>query len=177
MPNREYRVSMKKEGFLSVSKEISTIGITQSGKVNTELRVKEAPLEAMALQNIYYDYSKATLTEAAKTAIDTTLLIIMQNNPELVIELSSHTDHIGKDEDNMVLSQARAESVVQYLISNGINPKLLHPRGFGETKPIAPNQNPDGSDNPDGRQLNRRTEFRIIGKLLPDGTVIEPGNF
>jgi OmpA-OmpF porin, OOP family len=177
IPGREYRVMAKKEGFLAVTKEISTSGMTRSGTINTELRLKEAPLEATSLQNIYYEYNMAKLTDAAMRSIDTTLFVILQNNPDHVIELSSHTDAIGKDEDNMKLSQARAESVVQYLIAKGINPKQLHARGFGESKPVAPNQNPDGSDNPEGRQLNRRTEFRIVGKLLPDGTIMEPGNF
>jgi outer membrane protein OmpA-like peptidoglycan-associated protein len=101
----------------------------------------------------------------------------MQNNPNLVIEISSHTDNIGSDAANLTLSQNRAESVVNYLVSKGIGPKLLNARGFGETKPIAENQKADGSDNPEGRQLNRRTEFRIVGKMRPDGKIQEPGNF
>jgi len=66
---------------------------------------------------------------------------------------------------------------VNYLIAKGIDKKMLNARGFGESKPIAANQLNDGTDNPNGRQLNRRTELRVIGKMRPDGTIEEQGNF
>ena len=162
MPNREYRLTTKKEGYLATVEEFNTNGKTKSGFITVDLGVKEAPVDAMALQNIYYEYGKATLTESAKTSIDTTLLVIMKNNPDIVIELSSHTDHIGSDAANQSLSQARAESVVNYLIAKGIDKKMLNARGYGESRPIADNQFEDGTDNPTGRQLNRRTEFKIL---------------
>jgi OmpA-OmpF porin, OOP family len=177
MPNREYRLVTKKEGYLATVEEVNTFDKKKSGYITVDLGMKEAPLGAIGLQNIYYEYGKATLTESAKTSIDTTLLVIMKNNPELVIEISSHTDNIGSDAANQTLSQQRAESVVNYLIAKGIDPKMLNARGFGESQPIAANQLKDGTDNPTGRQLNRRTEFRIIGKMRPDGTIQEPGNF
>ncbi len=177
MPNREYRITTKKEGYLATVHEFDTYGKTNSGTISVELGVKEAPVEALGLQNIYYEYGKSTLTESAKNAIDTTLLVILKNNADLVIEISSHTDNIGSESANQTLSQARAESVVQYLISKGIDRKKLNARGFGESKPIAENQLNDGADNPEGRQLNRRTEFRVIGKMRPDGTITEPGSF
>ncbi|HQL70344.1 MAG TPA: OmpA family protein, partial [Bacteroidales bacterium] len=62
-------------------------------------------------------------------------------------------------------SQDRAQSVVDYLIEKGISRDRLVATGFGEAFPIAPNTNPDGTDNPDGRAKNRRTEFRIIGAI------------
>ena len=65
----------------------------------------------------------------------------------------------------MKLSQKRAEGVVNYLISKGIVKERLIPKGYGASKPTAPNTNPDGSDNQQGRDKNRRTEFRIIGSL------------
>ena len=91
----------------------------------------------------------------------------MVENPELIIELSSHTDSIGSDSYNITLSQKRAESVVRYLISKNIEKVRLVAKGYGETRHIAPNSNPDRTDNPEGRQLNRRTEFAVIGKLEP----------
>ena len=65
----------------------------------------------------------------------------------------------------MKLSNQRAESVVRYLVLNGIDKKRLKSQGYGETMPIALNENPDGTDNPEGRALNRRTDFQIIGKI------------
>jgi len=73
----------------------------------------------------------------------------------------------------MTLSHKRAQSVVRYLVLIGINEKRLRYKGYGETMPIAINENPDGSDNPEGRALNRRTDFQIIGKLNVDDLEVE----
>ena len=89
----------------------------------------------------------------------------MTKAPQIVVEISSHTDSKGKEDFNMKLSQKRAEGVVNYLISKGIAKERLIAKGYGFSKPIAPNTNPDGSDNPLGRDKNRRTEFKIIGTL------------
>ncbi|MBI2969082.1 MAG: OmpA family protein, partial [Bacteroidetes bacterium] len=90
------------------------------------------------------------------------LIGVLNKIPALKIELSSHTDSKGADDYNQRLSEARAKSVVEYLISHGVNANRLQFKGYGETQPVAPNTLPDGSDNPDGRQLNRRTEFTIM---------------
>ena len=76
----------------------------------------------------------------------------------MTIELSSHTDGKGTDEYNIRLSQARAQSVVDYLKGKGIPESLLIPKGYGKSKPIATNETEEG------RQMNRRTEFKIISK-------------
>ena len=91
-----------------------------------------------------------------------TLYDILRENPSFVIELASHTDGKGSDPYNLRLSQARAQSCVDYLIKKGIDRHRMNPVGYGMRKPIAPNKNEDGSDNPDGRALNRRTEFKIV---------------
>ncbi|MBK8873398.1 MAG: OmpA family protein [Bacteroidetes bacterium] len=177
LPDREYRLTTKKEGYLSSVREFSTIDRKKNESIEMNIGVKEAPFDAIGLKNIYYEYGKATLTQAAMNSIDTTLLIIMQNNPDLVIEISSHTDHVGSDAANEILSQERAQSVVDYLVKKGIEVTHLNARGYGESQPIAPNQFADGTDNAERRQLNRRTEFRIIGKMRPDGKIQEPGIF
>jgi outer membrane protein OmpA-like peptidoglycan-associated protein len=84
-------------------------------------------------------------------------------NPTLKIELSAHTDSRGTDEYNETLSQRRAEAIRYYLIDNKkIYPERLTSKGYGEYVPLAPNENPDGTDNAEGRQRNRRCEFRIL---------------
>jgi hypothetical protein len=93
------------------------------------------------------------------------LLQILTENPVIKVEISSHTDNRGNDAYNMKLSQARAESVVKYLITNGIDKERLVAKGYGETHPDTINQNPDGSDCPVCRARNRRTEFKIIGQI------------
>ena len=80
----------------------------------------------------------------------------MQANPKLVAEISGHTDNVGKTEDNMKLSQNRAKSVVDYLVSNGIAAQRLQYKGLGSSKPIADNTTVEG------KTLNRRTEFKVI---------------
>src|SRR3546814_15836686 len=72
---------------------------------------------------------------------------------------------IGTETYNQDLSQRRAQSCVDYLISVGIAKDKLIAKGYGESTPIAPNTNPDGSDNPEGRQKNRRTEFKVVKTL------------
>jgi OmpA-OmpF porin, OOP family len=123
------------------------------------------PKDPIIIKNIYYDFDDWKLTDIAKINIDTTLLKVLVNNPRIIVEIGSHTDSKGDDDYNIKLSQKRAESVVKYLIEKGIDKERLFAKGYGETKFIAPNENPDGSDYPEGRQMNRRTEFRIVGSL------------
>lgn len=119
----------------------------------------------VVLKDIYYEFDSDRLTPRAIQAIEKYLIPFMNDYSDVIISLSAHTDKIGPDIYNLELSQRRAESVVQYLLSRGISIKRLDPRGMGEKHPIAPNVNPDGSDNPEGRALNRRTEIRVIGHI------------
>src|SRR5207249_2930762 len=97
----------------------------------------------------------------SKLVLDT-LYELLRDNVSFEIELSSHTDGKGKADYNLKLSQARAQSCVDYLIKKGIAKKRMIAKGYGMNKPVAPNTNEDGSDNPEGRALNRRTEFKIL---------------
>jgi peptidoglycan-associated lipoprotein len=114
-----------------------------------------------ALDNIYYNYNKADIRDDAAKELDK-LVQLLADNPEIRIELGSHTDSVDDNSYNLQLSQRRAESAVKYIVQHGIAPDRLVAKGYGEEKPIARNTNPDGSDNPVGRQKNRRTEFRIL---------------
>jgi outer membrane protein OmpA-like peptidoglycan-associated protein/tetratricopeptide (TPR) repeat protein len=119
------------------------------------------PEKAIKVDNVYYDFNKAKLQETSFVSLDE-LVQLLNDNPAMEIELSAHTDSKGSDEYNQKLSDARAQSVVDYLISKGIDRSRLTAKGYGETMPVAENTNADGSDNPEGRQLNRRTEFRVL---------------
>ncbi len=122
------------------------------------------------LENIYFGYDSADIRRDAAQELDK-LVVLLNDNPDLRIEMGSHTDSVASDAYNIELSQRRAESTVNYLIRKGIDPARLVAKGYGESKPIARNTNPDGSDNPAGRQRNRRTEF----KILEIGTYVKPG--
>lgn len=113
------------------------------------------------LNNIYFAYNKADINRDAAHELDK-LAELLNDNPELKIEMGSHTDSVASDDYNIELSQRRAESTVNYLIRKGIAPERLVAKGYGERVPIARNTNPDGTDNPKGRDRNRRTEFRIL---------------
>jgi len=119
------------------------------------------------LENIYFGYDSANIRPDAARELDK-LVTLLNDNTDLKIEMGSHTDSVASDAYNIQLSQRRAESTVNYLIQKGIDPNRLVAKGYGESKPIARNTHPDGSDNPEGRQRNRRTEFKIleIGQLI-----------
>jgi peptidoglycan-associated lipoprotein len=113
------------------------------------------------LKNIYFEYDKADIRADAAKELDK-LVDLLNDNPEIKIEMGSHTDSVASEVYNIELSQRRAESTVSYLIRKGIATERLVAKGYGESKPIARNTNPDGTDNPEGRQRNRRTEFKIL---------------
>jgi outer membrane protein OmpA-like peptidoglycan-associated protein len=116
---------------------------------------------AFRMENVYYDYNAATLRPESGTELEK-LVRLMQDNQALEVRIEAHTDSHGADAYNQKLSQERAQSVVNYLVSAGIDRGRLSAQGFGKTHPAAPNTKQGGADNPEGRQLNRRTEFKIV---------------
>ena len=123
--------------------------------------VSNVMLVTNSLRDIYFGYDSANIRPASAQELNK-LVDLLNDNPEIVIEMGSHTDSVASDAYNYELSQRRADATVAYLIKKGIAPERLKAKGYGESKPIARNTNPDGTDNPEGRQRNRRTEFRIL---------------
>lgn len=163
--NQTYKVVGSKEGYIADFKFVSTMDVTESDTFRADLFLRPKA-KSFVLHNILYDFDAATLRPESKLTIDTLAeLLLAEENSRLIVEISSHTDSKGDDAYNENLSQRRAQSVVDYLISSGVEKQRLVAKGYGESKPIAPNENPDGSDNPDGRQQNRRTEFKVLGEL------------
>ena len=117
----------------------------------------------IVLKDILYDFNSAELNEGSKVILDQ-LYILMEDNKNIEIELSAHTDNIGTEEYNMDLSERRAKSCVDYLTSKGVSPQRMKSKGYGFSKPVAPNQFANGDDNFLGRQQNRRTEFKVTKK-------------
>ncbi|WP_149196104.1 OmpA family protein [Luteimonas suaedae] len=113
------------------------------------------------LRGVNFDFDKSTLRPDA-VAILNEAIEILRRYPDLRVEIAGHTDSVGTDEYNQGLSERRARAVYDYVTSNGIDAsRLVGPTGYGESRPIAPNTNPDGSDNPEGRARNRRTEMNV----------------
>jgi OOP family OmpA-OmpF porin len=118
-------------------------------------------VEEGVLENVEFEFNKYVLLESSYVMLDK-VVEKLNKNPKMIIEISGHTDSKGAPELNMKLSEARAKSCVDYILSKGIDSSRVMAKGYGETMPIAKNQNDDGTDNPEGRQKNRRTEFKII---------------
>ncbi|MDX5437825.1 MAG: OmpA family protein, partial [Pontibacter sp.] len=110
---------------------------------------------AMVLNNIFFDTGKYALENKSKTELNK-LIAFMQQNPQVQIEISGHTDDVGSDQANKLLSERRAQSVANYLASSGISKSRIRFVGHGETKPVAPNTSDEN------RQLNRRIEMRVL---------------
>ncbi len=118
------------------------------------LLVPEEVGMVFTVNNVYFDFDKATLRPESKNALMNAVRWLQGNNK--VIEVGGHTDSKGSDNYNLKLSQRRATSVYDFLIANGINPARLQAHGYGERMPIASNSTDEG------RQINRRVEFKII---------------
>ena len=112
--------------------------------------------ETFVLRNVFFDFDKSILKNESHIELDK-LVAYLSSNQNLKIEIGGHTDNQGNDDYNMNLSLQRAKSVYNYLISKGISADRMSYKGYGETKPIATN------DTEEGRQLNRRTEFKVVG--------------
>ncbi len=115
----------------------------------------------LTLKTLLFDFSKYDLTVESKGELDK-VVNYLKSNYTTAIEIAGHTDSKGSTAFNILLSKYRANSVKHYLMANGIDAKRLKTIGKGESEPIAPNENKDKSDNPEGRKQNRRIEFKIL---------------
>lgn len=160
---RDYQVVYEKEKYLNSAKDLSTQDIASSQILKQNAVVlKEMVIEKpIVLSSISYPTDKYDLTESSKKALDTTLVVFLQTNPDVIIEISSHTDNKASHSYNANLSKKRSESVIKYLEEKGISAERLKAQGYAETKPVGDNNTEEG------RAANRRTEFKITGKLAP----------
>lgn len=111
--------------------------------------------ETIVFRNILFDFDKSDIRKASVQELNK-VSGYLTNKTEVELRIDGHADWIGSEEYNMALSERRAKAAYDYLLDKGIADARLTYQFFGESNPIAPNTNPDGSDNPDGRQLNRR---------------------
>jgi len=151
-------------GFISKSAAMSMPADAEEEKMNYPdlCLLPEPPAvdEKFVIENVYYDFNKAALKSESHPALDE-VVKMLNTYPDMVIELGAHTDSKGSASYNQKLSDARAKSVVDYLVSKGIAGERLVAKGYGESMPVADNEI-DGKDNPDGREKNRRTEFKVL---------------
>lgn len=159
-----YQLFVHKQDYLSVDLNFNTANVaSQPGdtiyfrqKVILTKIIKDVEI---VLDNIYYDFDKWDIREDARPTLDT-LSNMLRQNPDIHIELASHTDCRGNDAYNMNLSQKRAEGVVQYLISKGIDSDRLTPKGYGASMPVEECICENCTE--EEHQRNRRTTFKIL---------------
>ena len=168
-------------GYLNQKNSVSTQGITDSKifKIDFKLSSISKPVQ---IENIFYEFGKWNLTPASESGLQV-LVKLLNDNPNITIEISANTDYIGSNTDNQILSERRAKSVVDYLISKGIASDRLTSVGYGEEKPVIVDTNlakkysflkendvldevfvlkltPEQQET--SNQINRRTEFRVV---------------
>ncbi|MDR1729432.1 MAG: OmpA family protein [Prevotellaceae bacterium] len=177
----DYILLGNSRGFLNQKNAVSTVGLedTETFPLTFSLASISKPV---GLDNIFFEFGKATLTSESSTALNK-LITLLTDNPNITIEIGAHTDRVGSAEGNLQLSGRRAESVVDYLIKGGIDPDRLTAKGYGKTQPIAVDKNlaqkysflkeedvlndefidtltPEQQEI--ANQINRRTEFRVL---------------
>ena len=177
----KYAMLASAEGYLNSRQEFVSDSAEEDAEYNVDF-ILAAMFKAQIIENIFYDFDKAVLRDESKLALDS-MVMLLKDHPNIVIEMASHTDRIGSEKYNQKLSQRRAQSVVDYLIANGIPRERLRPAGYGESRPKTVTkrihsqypQFEEGvtltvdfiktlskEDQEAADQINRRTEFEVI---------------
>lgn len=157
----DYKVVASAVGYKSVPLRV-TVGTFRDGYVMTDTVLLAANLnQRIVLKNIYYDYDKANILPESSVELDK-LVLFMNDNPKLQVELSSHTDSRGSDAYNLQLSEERAKSAVNYIVSKGVDAARITAKGYGETRLVNGCSNGVPCSEKQHRQ-NRRTEVFITG--------------
>lgn len=168
--DKNYKLDAHLAGYFPGSATFNSFGHIKTDTIRQDIYLEKLEVgKAYRLKNVYYDYDKWFLRDEGMKTLDT-LYDIMVANPLIIVELGSHTDQRATDYYNIVLSQHRAESCVEYLLARGIPLARLRAKGYGETELMENCLGVDGctlEGPPDCpcHQLNRRTEFKIIGQL------------
>lgn len=169
------------KGYLNAKQEFTSDTAEEDAEYSVDFIL--APVnKPVVIDNIFYDYDRATLRPESKTALDE-LAQVLRDNPNVTIEMASHTDRHGSEAYNIDLSSRRAKSVIDYLISAGIEPERLQSQGYGKSRPktITKKLNREYPQFPEGTvlteefidtltpedqdaadQINRRTEFQVL---------------
>ena len=131
-----------------------------AAKKDLQLKETEKNVTINLQGDVAFDSGKAALRPEGEKSLEKVAVVISQF-PESKVLIAGFTDNKGGKEANLRLSEKRAESVKDWLVKHGVEASAITTKGYGEESPIAPNQNADGTDNPDGRQQNRRVEITV----------------
>ncbi len=155
---KNYNITATAPGYLFHSDNFVVPDSSSYKEIHRDIELQKLEVgSSIVLNNIFFDYNKATLRSESYAELNN-LLKLMEENPTLVIEISGHTDNRGTSEYNKKLSNDRAHAVVDYLISKGVAANRMTYAGYGFDKPVRPNTTEENM------QMNRRVEFKIISK-------------
>ncbi|MBC7903035.1 MAG: OmpA family protein [Gemmatimonadaceae bacterium] len=156
--DKNYSIRATADKFFAISENLNLDSLVKVGYKEIHKDLYLAPIEigqVVRLNNVFFDFDKWDLRSESFVELDR-VVVLLKENPAIEIEMSAHTDNRGSDEYNIKLSDNRAKSVREYILSKGIAASRIVSQGYGETKPVAPN------DTDENRQLNRRVEFTIL---------------
>jgi outer membrane protein OmpA-like peptidoglycan-associated protein len=157
--NNDVRIQARLNGYVGDRKVVSKSEL----KTVQKLYLTPPPI----FINVYFDFDKFNIRPGADDTLNQ-VATILEEHPELVVEVRGHTDSRGTNAYNDVLAVNRSNSAIKYLLDKGISQDRMIPKGFGENEPVAPNEDTNGNDDPAGRQMNRRVEFKIIKAATDD---------
>lgn len=156
LPFGEYRVSTTATGYFFKLDDIQIKEPEPETALTHDIYLKPLEKDAfIVLEHVYFDVAQATLRPESVEELER-VVKILEENPSLTVSIEGHTDSDASESYNLGLSDRRSGAVVDYLIDEGIDPVRLLYEGFGESRPVVPN------DSPENKQLNRRTEFRVV---------------
>jgi outer membrane protein OmpA-like peptidoglycan-associated protein len=182
---KKYTVTVSKEGYFTKSEELSTMGVKPGNVTKQDLDFEKSLAldkiiigKAVKIDNIYFDVAKWNIRKDAAVELDK-VVKLMAENPEIIIELGSHTDCRGSSVSNAELSEKRAKSSVDYIISKGVALNRITGKGYGEAVLVNKCECEGDKKVPctdKEHQQNRRTEFKVVGFLQKDGSIVKPIN-
>ena len=155
--NSEYALNVSKDGYMFFSEHYNLQQQDSNAKA-VVLNIPLQPIEVggtVVLENVFFDTDKYVLKESSRVELQK-LIEFMNFNKLIRVQINGHTDNTGDKQKNLILSENRAKAVTEYLISKGIAKERLTYKGFGDSKPVVPN------DSEDHKAMNRRTEFTIL---------------
>jgi outer membrane protein OmpA-like peptidoglycan-associated protein/tetratricopeptide (TPR) repeat protein len=167
-PDREFFLKAQKTKYLADKASKATKGLTETTHLEQDFFLGKIPDGEVEIEGIEYDFDKATLRPKSKENLDK-IVDLLNLNDNLSVAINAHTDARGNDAYNLRLSQARAQSCVDYLISKGIKKDRLIAKGWGETQPIILEAEinkmvPKSPEFEAAHQKNRRTAFKVVGE-------------
>ncbi|MGZ5190574.1 MAG: OmpA family protein, partial [Flavisolibacter sp.] len=156
--DKNYSIRATADKFFAISENLNLDSLIKAGYKEIHKDLYLVPIEigqVVRLNNVFFDFDKWDLRPESFVELDR-VVKLLNDNPAIEIEMSAHTDSRGSDDYNFKLSDNRARSVMEYIISKGIAASRIVSQGYGETKPVETNETDDG------RQMNRRVEFKIM---------------